>query len=150
MDGVAVGEGGLKLLAKIGHGLPIVLANLGPGAWGASGVGHLPKRTMVRNPRGWRSDGEWRERLGRDKLGRTVTEWTSAQFRCPDFRGLESRCHALPDPRVHSKEDWAVVFARMERNMERMKVPPPTGQQTEETLYYLQNVTGRGKPPPGR
>jgi len=66
----------------------------------------------------------------------------------PAGRGREafalicSRCHALPDPRVHSKEDWAVVFARMERNMERMKVAPPTAQQTEEILYYLQNQRG--------
>jgi cytochrome c5 len=66
----------------------------------------------------------------------------------PAGRGREafalicSRCHALPDPRVHSKADWGVVFARMERNMERMKVAPPTAQQTEEILYYLQNQTG--------
>jgi len=66
----------------------------------------------------------------------------------PAGRGREaftlicSRCHALPDPRVHSRQDWAVVFARMERNMERMKVAPPTAQQTEEILYYLQNQRG--------
>jgi cytochrome c5 len=54
------------------------------------------------------------------------------------FEQICSRCHALPDPRVHSKVDWGVVYARMERNMERMKVAPPTGQQTEDILYYLQ------------
>lgn len=64
----------------------------------------------------------------------------------PRGRGREafalvcSRCHALPDPRVHSKEDWPTVFARMERNMEHMKVAPPTGQQTEEILAYLQTA----------
>ena len=58
------------------------------------------------------------------------------------FEQICSRCHALPDPRVHSKVDWGVVYARMERNMERMKVAPPTGQQTEDILYYLQNQTG--------
>ena len=58
------------------------------------------------------------------------------------FEQICSRCHALPDPRVHSKADWAIVYARMERNMERMKVAPPTGQQTEDILYYLQNQTG--------
>ena len=64
----------------------------------------------------------------------------------PEGRGREafalicSRCHALPDPRVHSRADWGVVFARMERNMERMKVAPPTGQQTEEILEYLQTA----------
>jgi len=58
------------------------------------------------------------------------------------FAQVCSRCHALPDPRVHSRADWAIVFARMERNMERMKVAAPTSQQTEDILYYLQNQTG--------
>lgn len=67
----------------------------------------------------------------------------------PEGRGREafalvcSRCHALPDPRVHSEEDWAIVFARMERNMERMKVAPPNAQQTEDILHYLQNSASR-------
>jgi cytochrome c5 len=55
-----------------------------------------------------------------------------------------SRCHALPDPRVHSKEDWGIVFARMERNMERMKVAPPTGEQPGQILSYLQTVAAGG------
>ncbi|HYL22395.1 MAG TPA: hypothetical protein VEU74_11585 [Gemmatimonadales bacterium] len=67
----------------------------------------------------------------------------------PEGRGRESfalvcsRCHALPDPRVHSKEDWGIVFARMERNMERMKVAPPTPEQTEDVLHYLQTFASR-------
>jgi cytochrome c5 len=66
----------------------------------------------------------------------------------PAGRGREafslicSRCHALPDPRVHSKEDWGIVFARMERNMERMKVAPPSGEQTQDILYYLTAASG--------
>lgn len=66
----------------------------------------------------------------------------------PPGRGREafatvcSRCHALPDPRAHSKVDWPFVLARMERNMERMKVTPPVGQQTEEILDYLQATGG--------
>ncbi|HEV2751717.1 MAG TPA: hypothetical protein VGV12_14440 [Gemmatimonadales bacterium] len=56
------------------------------------------------------------------------------------FAQICSRCHALPDPRVHSKADWPTVFARMERNMERMKVAPPTAQQTEQILDYLQTT----------
>jgi mono/diheme cytochrome c family protein len=62
------------------------------------------------------------------------------------FAQICSRCHALPDPRVHSRADWPIVFARMERNMERMKVAPPTGQQTEEILYYLQTTASMKKP----
>jgi len=55
-----------------------------------------------------------------------------------------SRCHALPDPRDHSKADWPIVYARMERNMERMHVAPPTGQQTQDILGYLQAVSTAG------
>jgi mono/diheme cytochrome c family protein len=59
------------------------------------------------------------------------------------FSQVCSRCHALPDPRVHSREDWPTVFARMERNMDRMKVPPPTRDQTTDILLYLQTVASR-------
>jgi cytochrome c5 len=59
------------------------------------------------------------------------------------FSQICSRCHALPDPKVHSREDWPTVFARMERNMERMKVPPPTREQTSDILLYLQTVASR-------
>ena len=53
-----------------------------------------------------------------------------------------SRCHALPDPRVHSKADWPIVFARMERNMERMKVAVPGAQRSQEIIGYLQATAG--------
>lgn len=67
-----------------------------------------------------------------------------------EFALVCSRCHALPDIRVHSAADWAVVYARMERNIERMKVAPPTGQQTEDILSYLQAaVAGKPKPRSG-
>ncbi len=64
-----------------------------------------------------------------------------------DFATVCSRCHALPDPRVHSPEDWPTVFARMERNMERMKVAGPVGPQTTDLLLYLQMVAGRRQAP---
>lgn len=59
------------------------------------------------------------------------------------FSQMCSRCHALPDPRTHSREDWPTVYSRMERNMERMKVPPPTREQTSDILLYLQTVASR-------
>ena len=59
------------------------------------------------------------------------------------FSQVCSQCHALPDPRVHSREDWPAVYARMERNMERMKVAPPTRKQTSDILLYLQTVASR-------
>jgi cytochrome c5 len=58
------------------------------------------------------------------------------------FELVCSRCHALPDPRVHSPVDWPAVFSRMQQNMERMKLAPLTRSQTSDILLYLQS-TGR-------
>lgn len=57
-----------------------------------------------------------------------------------DFAVICSRCHALPDIKIHSPADWPSVFMRMERNMERMNVSPPTQEQTGNILLYLQEV----------
>jgi cytochrome c5 len=74
-----------------------------------------------------------------------------AQGRGRDAFGLVcSRCHALPDPRNHSKTDWPIVFARMERNMERMKVVPPTADQTEQVLSYLEMAAAEKPAPPAK
>jgi hypothetical protein len=56
-----------------------------------------------------------------------------------EFMMVCSRCHALPDPRVHSPKDWLAVFSRMERNMERMLVVPATPEETSRILSYLQS-----------
>lgn len=61
-----------------------------------------------------------------------------------DFVAICGRCHALPDPRVHSPQDWLSVYLRMERNMERMSVSPATQAQTASILTYLQGVSGGG------
>jgi mono/diheme cytochrome c family protein len=57
-----------------------------------------------------------------------------------DFAVVCSRCHALPDIRIHSGADWPSVFARMERNMERMNVSQPDPEQTSRILLYLQDA----------
>ncbi len=51
-----------------------------------------------------------------------------------------SRCHALPDVKIHSSGDWPSVYMRMERNMERMNVRPPTQAEGGKILLYLQGV----------
>lgn len=66
----------------------------------------------------------------------------------PEARGREafervcSQCHALPDPRTHSAADWPAVFLRMEQNMERMQVTPPSSSEAGDVLTYLQAVGG--------
>lgn len=64
-----------------------------------------------------------------------------------EFSVVCSQCHALPDPRVHSAEDWPTVYSRMERNMERMQVQAPSGTVSQDILLYLQTVAGRRRPP---
>src|SRR6266852_3698979 len=56
------------------------------------------------------------------------------------FAQVCSRCHALPDPRVHSRADWPTVFARMEQNMALLQVPRPPRDQATDLLLYLQTV----------
>jgi cytochrome c5 len=63
-----------------------------------------------------------------------------------EFSVVCSQCHALPDPRVHSPQDWPTVYARMERNMERMQVQPPGGTVGTDILLYLQTVAGSQPP----
>lgn len=57
-----------------------------------------------------------------------------------DFEAICSRCHALPDIKIHSSQDWPSVYMRMERNMERMNVRPATQEQTSRILLYLQEA----------
>lgn len=64
-----------------------------------------------------------------------------------EFSVVCSQCHALPDPRVHAAQDWPTVYARMERNMERMQVQPPGGSVSTDILLYLQTVAGTQAPP---
>lgn len=61
----------------------------------------------------------------------------------PAFVETCGRCHAVPDPKVHSAEDWPVVYARMEQNMDRMGVTRPTGGQPAAVLEYLRGASAR-------
>lgn len=56
------------------------------------------------------------------------------------FAEMCSRCHTLPDPRLHSPQDWPGVFMRMEENMNRMHVRQPNRAETEAILLYLQEL----------
>jgi hypothetical protein len=58
-----------------------------------------------------------------------------------EFAAVCSRCHALPDIKIHASGDWPSVFLRMERNMERMSVSRPNAEQTGKILLYLQEAT---------
>ena len=51
-----------------------------------------------------------------------------------EYAKICSRCHALPDPSVHSPQDWPAVVMRMERTMERMNVTPATQEEATRIL----------------
>lgn len=59
------------------------------------------------------------------------------------FTRVCSQCHALPDPSIHTAENWPTVFSRMERNMERMQVVPPSNEDAARIVSYLQSVNAR-------
>ena len=59
------------------------------------------------------------------------------------FRERCSRCHLLPDPRIHSSADWPTVIMRMERNMERMRVSGLTHDQAQAIIGYLRTASRR-------
>lgn len=62
------------------------------------------------------------------------------------FEVVCSRCHALPDPRNHSPQDWEIVYARMVQNMERMAVALPSESQSNDIIFYLRSL-GRSASP---
>jgi hypothetical protein len=54
-----------------------------------------------------------------------------------------SQCHALPDPRQHSAEQWPGVVARMEQHMRERKLPLPGKYAIEEVEAFLgRHTTG--------
>ena len=59
------------------------------------------------------------------------------------FELVCSRCHALPDPRVHSGNDWEAVIPRMVQNMERMHVALPTTDQVNDIVTFLKAASTR-------
>jgi len=48
-----------------------------------------------------------------------------------------SRCHALPDPRQHSADQWPGVVARMEGYMRQRNLPRPNADEVKEIDTFL-------------
>lgn len=57
------------------------------------------------------------------------------------FSTVCSRCHALPDPRQHSPDDWPTVVNRMTQRMTQMSVEVAQPGQVGEILTYLQGAS---------
>jgi len=55
------------------------------------------------------------------------------------YKTICSRCHALPDPGLHTSEEWPFVVERMRRNMRVMEKPAISDNETAEITDYLQH-----------
>ena len=61
----------------------------------------------------------------------------------PDTPGLAlfqkacSQCHALPDPGLHTADEWPGVVERMQKNMEIMGKPVITDEERDKIAGYL-------------
>ncbi len=49
-----------------------------------------------------------------------------------------SQCHALPDPKQHTVEEWPAVVQRMKQNMRSMGKPVPDEEAIKMILGFLQ------------
>jgi cytochrome c5 len=58
------------------------------------------------------------------------------------FASSCARCHALPDPKQHTAEEWPAVVARMRQNMEKLGVAPISDAQADRIVEYLERQAG--------
>jgi hypothetical protein len=54
------------------------------------------------------------------------------------FQSACSRCHALPDPKRHTADEWPAVVERMTRNMQTMGKSVPEKATLQDIVAYLQ------------
>jgi len=61
------------------------------------------------------------------------------------FRKTCAQCHALPDPKQHTPQEWPAVITRMQKNMSVMRRPAPTRQTLKKIAGFLKRH-GRTSP----
>jgi cytochrome c2 len=54
------------------------------------------------------------------------------------FAAMCSQCHALPDPKQHTADEWPRVVGRMTQNMKAMGKPLPDRATLESVVEFLQ------------
>lgn len=54
------------------------------------------------------------------------------------FQAICSQCHALPDPKQHTADEWPGVVGRMTQNMKTMGKPLPDQTTLETVVKFLQ------------
>ncbi len=61
------------------------------------------------------------------------------------FSSTCSRCHALPDPRQHTADQWPGVIARMEQNMRSSRLSVPDDNQIRQIQAFLEQHASSNK-----
>ncbi len=62
------------------------------------------------------------------------------------FKTICNRCHALPDPGLHTAGEWPAVVERMRQNMKVMGKPAITdAERTEISDYLIRHARPEGK-----
>lgn len=59
------------------------------------------------------------------------------------FRDVCSQCHALPDPSLHSSDEWRDVVLRMRENMRLLGLSDPGDDAIAKAMSFLQVHAGR-------
>ncbi len=59
------------------------------------------------------------------------------------FKNTCAQCHALPDPSMHTAQEWGAVVERMRGNMQAMARRVITDQERTEIVNYLSNHAGK-------
>ncbi len=59
-----------------------------------------------------------------------------------------SRCHALPDPRQHTPDQWAAVVKRMQNHAQESQLPLIQEQDLKNIIRYLQDQSRKDQPEP--
>lgn len=110
------------------------------GLLGAAGVvGPAPAQQADKR---MRESGMWQvmERMQMGQMPRGISPADLPERESPEaelYLGRCTVCHAPPDPRLHSADEWPGVLDRMENYMAMMKRGGVTPEEKESILVYL-------------
>ncbi|MGA7986044.1 MAG: hypothetical protein WCA01_12760 [Burkholderiales bacterium] len=122
---------------------PKVVERMAARMRGKGNMGRLMREMMA----GVRAPSEDEERVLLDYLRRYgQTPLDPRQYpeaftpRGEPFRLACRQCHVLPDPRRHTAEEWRVVVARMEKNMEWMNRVVGSQPDRDEPQLRIEDI----------
>ncbi|MBI3606340.1 MAG: cytochrome c [Nitrospirae bacterium] len=112
---------------------------------GMGGMGGMMRRRMmpIRAPA-----GEEQETILAYLQGHALRPANVEALGPPDTPGLAlfrqtcSQCHALPDPTLHTADEWPVVVDRMRKNMRAMDRRVITDPERDEIVGFLATEAG--------